>query len=95
MIIDANTAGNYVKRVYENFTASEISAKVAQLVKPECLNGTTEVQIVYQSIENLHEALSDHSGDWYFTGDYPTPGGYRVAHKAFLNFYENKNGRSY
>ena len=86
---------NHVKRVYENFTALEISAKVAELVKPDCLNGTTEVQVVYQSIENLHEALPDHSGDWYFTGDYPTPGGYRVAHKAFLNFYENKDGRSY
>ena len=86
---------NHVKRVYENFTALEISAKVAELVKPDCLNGTTEVQVVYQSIENLHEALPDHSGDWYFTGDYPTPGGYRVVHKAFLNFYENKDGRSY
>ena len=86
---------NHVKRVYENFTSSEISAKVAQLVKPDCLNGTTEVEVVYQSIENLHEALPDHSGDWYFTGDYPTPGGYRVVHKAFLNFYEDKDGRSY
>ena len=86
---------NHVKRVYENFTASEISAKVAELVKPECLNGSTEVKVIYQSIENLHEALPDHSGDWYFTGDYPTPGGYRVVHKAFLNFYENKDGRSY
>ena len=86
---------NHVKRVYENFTASEISAKVAELVKPDCLNGTTEVEVVYQSIENLHEALPDHSGDWYFTGDYPTPGGYRVVHKAFLNFYEEKDGRSY
>lgn len=86
---------NHVKRVYENFTASEISAKVAELVKPDCLNGTTEVEVVYQSIENLHEALPDHAGDWYFTGDYPTPGGYRVVHKAFLNFYENKDGRSY
>ncbi|MAK45636.1 MAG: amidophosphoribosyltransferase [Opitutae bacterium] len=86
---------NHVKRVYENFTASEISAKVAQLVTPECLNETTEVEVVYQSIENLHEALPNHLGDWYFTGDYPTPGGYRVVHKAFLNFYENKDGRSY
>ena len=86
---------NHVKRVYENFTASEIASKVAELVKPDCLNGTTEVKIVYQSIENLHEALPDHSGDWYFTGDYPTPGGYRVVHKAFLNYYENKDGRSY
>jgi amidophosphoribosyltransferase len=86
---------NHVKRVYENFTASEISTKVAELVKPDCLNGTTEVNVVYQSIENLHEALPDHSGDWYFTGDYPTPGGYRVVHKAFLNYYEDKDGRSY
>ena len=67
---------NHVKRVYENFTASEISAKIAELVKPDCLNGTTEVEVIYQSIENLHEALPDHSGDWYFTGNYPTPGGY-------------------
>ncbi len=86
---------NHVKRVYENFTATEISAKIAELVKPDCLNGTTEVNVVYQSIENLHEALPDHSGDWYFTGNYPTPGGYRVVHKAFLNFYEDKEGRSY
>ena len=86
---------NHVKRVYENFTSSEISSKIAELVKPDCLNGTTEVEVVYQSIENLHEALPDHLGDWYFTGNYPTPGGYRVVHKAFLNFYENKDGRSY
>ena len=86
---------NQVNRVYENFEPSEISAKVAELVKPKCLDGVTEVEIIYQSIENLHEALPDHSGDWYFTGHYPTPGGYRVAHKAFLNYYENKDGRSY
>ena len=86
---------NHVKKVYENFTPVEISAKVAELVTPEELNGDPKVEIIYQGIENLHEALPDHPGDWYFTGDYPTPGGYRVAHKAFLNFYENKNGRSY
>ena len=86
---------NHVKKVYENFTPVEISDKVAELVTPEELNGEPQVEVIYQGIENLHEALPDHSGDWYFTGDYPTPGGYRVAHKAFLNFYENKNGRSY
>jgi len=86
---------NHVKRVYENFTVEQISEKVAELVAPEALKNLTTVEIIYQSVENLHEALPDHSGDWYFTGNYPTPGGYRVAHKAFLNFYENKNGRSY
>ena len=86
---------NHVKKVYENFTAAELSAKVSELVCPDNGNGKVPVEIVYQSIENLHDALPDHSGDWYFTGDYPTPGGYRVVHKAFLNFYENKEGRSY
>ena len=86
---------NYVKRVYENFTVDQISKKVAELVAPEALKDVTKVEILYQSVENLHEALPDHPGDWYFTGNYPTPGGYRVAHKAFLNFYENKDGRSY
>ncbi len=86
---------NHVKRVYENFTVEQISERVAELVAPEVLKESTKVEIIYQSVENLHEALPDHPGDWYFTGNYPTPGGYRVAHKAFLNFYENKNGRSY
>ncbi len=86
---------NHVKKVYENFTAAELSAKVAELVCPDNGNGKVPVEIVYQSIENLHDALPDHPGDWYFTGDYPTPGGYRVVHKAFLNFYEKKEGRSY
>ena len=86
---------NHVKRVYENFTVDQISERVAQLVAPQSLKDITEVEIIYQSVENLHEALPEHPGDWYFTGDYPTVGGYRVVHKAFLNFYENKNGRSY
>ncbi|MEC9123176.1 MAG: amidophosphoribosyltransferase, partial [Verrucomicrobiota bacterium] len=83
---------NHVKRVYENFSPSEISGKIAELVCPDGGNGSVPVEIIYQSIENLHEAVPDHSGDWYFTGDYPTPGGYRVAHKAFLNYYEKKDG---
>ena len=86
---------NHVKRVYENFTVDQISQRIADLVAPEALKDATKVEIIYQSVENLHEALPNYPGDWYFTGDYPTPGGYRVAHKAFLNFYENKNGRSY
>lgn len=86
---------NHVKRIYENFKAEEISAKITDLVCPDCLRGTIEVDVIYQNIENLHKALPDHSGDWYFTGDYPTAGGYRVVHKAFLNYYEKKNCRSY
>ena len=86
---------NHVKRVYENFSPSEISGKIAELVCPDSGNGSVPVEIIYQSIENLHDAVPDHSGDWYFTGNYPTPGGYRVVHKAFLNYYEKKEGRSY
>ena len=86
---------NHVKRIYENFKATEISAKIAELVCPECLRGIIEVDVIYQNIENLHKALPQHSGDWYFTGDYPTPGGYRVVHKAFLNYYQKRSGRSY
>ena len=86
---------NYVKRVYENFSVEQISERIAELVAPDALKEVTKVEIIYQSVQNLHEALPDHPGDWYFTGDYPTPGGYRVANKAFLNFYENKDGRSY
>ena len=90
--LEGNQAGirESAKKVYENFTAAELSAKVAELVCPDNGNGKVPVEIVYQSIENLHDALPDHTGDWYFTGDYPTPGGYRVVHKAFLNFYEKK-----
>ncbi len=86
---------NHVKRIYKNFQATEISAKITELVCPECLKGVVEVDVIYQNIENLHKALPHHAGDWYFTGDYPTPGGYRVVHNAFLNFYQKRSGRSY
>ena len=86
---------NCVKRVYENFSPSEISAEIARLVAPDKNDWDGEVEIIYQTIENLRTALPDHPGDWYFTGDYPTPGGYRVANKAFLNYYHQKDGRSY
>ena len=84
-----------MKRIYKNFKATEISAKITELVCPECLKGVVEVDVIYQNIENLHKALPQHSGDWYFTGDYPTPGGYRVVQSAFLNFYQKRSGRSY
>ncbi|GIV27318.1 MAG: amidophosphoribosyltransferase [Bacteroidia bacterium] len=84
---------NVVKKIYEPFTAEEISDKIAQIVKPEDLN--CELQIIYQSIEGLHDACPNHRGDWYFTGNYPTPGGNKVSNKSFVNYIENKNERAY
>ena len=84
---------NVVKKIYEPFSADEISKKIAEIVTPESIDA--EVEVIYQSIENLHEACPDHSGDWYFTGNYPTPGGNKVVVKSFINYYEGKNIRSY
>lgn len=83
-----NEMKNSVKRIYEQFTDDEISAKMAEMLKPE---GTkAEVQIVYQSLEGLHQAIPNCPGDWYFSGDYPTPGGNRLVNQAFVNYYEGK-----
>jgi amidophosphoribosyltransferase len=84
---------NYVKEIYKPFTAEEISSKMAQILKPDDCNA--DVDIVYQTIENLHSASPDHTGDWYFTGNYPTPGGNKVVNTSFLNYYEGKDGRAY
>ncbi|MBC6999083.1 amidophosphoribosyltransferase [Cytophaga sp. FL35] len=84
---------NYVKEFYAPFTDEEISQKIGELLSPEGINA--EVQIIYQNIDNLHQACPKNLGDWYFTGDYPTPGGNRVVNKAFINFYEGKNERAY
>jgi amidophosphoribosyltransferase len=84
---------NYVKEIYAPFTDEEVSAKIAQMLTPE--NIKAQVDIVYQSVENLHKACPGHLGDWYFTGDYPTPGGNKVVNKAFINFVEGKNERAY
>ncbi|MCI5057079.1 MAG: amidophosphoribosyltransferase [Flavobacteriales bacterium] len=84
---------NYVKEIYEPFNPEEISNKIAQLLTPEDLN--CEVQIIYQGIEGLHEACPKHIGDWYFTGDYPTPGGNKVVNKAFINYVQGNNERAY
>ncbi len=84
---------NYVTEFYAPFTVDEISHKIGQLLTgPEI---KAEVDIVYQTIENLHLACPENLGDWYFTGDYPTPGGNRVVNRAFVNFFEGKNERAY
>ncbi|AOS45319.1 Amidophosphoribosyltransferase [Lacunisphaera limnophila] len=86
---------NHVKKIYEPFTADEISARITQLVSPPANGWKGEIEIIFQSIENLHRALPNHSGDWYFTGNYPTPGGFRVVNQAFVNYFEKAEGRSY
>ncbi|MFC0877486.1 amidophosphoribosyltransferase [Saccharicrinis sp. FJH2] len=84
---------NYVKEIYAGFTDEEVSAKIAKMLTPEDMQA--EVQIVYQTVENLHEACPNDRGDWYFTGDYPTPGGNKVVNTAFINYVEGKNQRAY
>ena len=84
---------NEVKRLYDCFTADEISKEITKILTPSNLNAETE--ILFQSIEGLHSACPEHKGDWYFTGDYPTSGGNRVANRSFINFMENKNIRAY
>ncbi|AIY12467.1 MULTISPECIES: amidophosphoribosyltransferase [Cellulophaga] len=84
---------NYVKEFYLPFTATEISDKIGILLSSPEINA--EVQIIYQTISNLHQACPQNLGDWYFTGEYPTPGGNRVVNRAFINFYEGKNERAY
>jgi amidophosphoribosyltransferase len=84
---------NYVKKIYDPFTPQEISQKIAELLTPESMKAP--VEIVYQSIENLHQACPGNKGDWYFTGNYPTPGGNKVVNKAFINWKEDRNERAY
>jgi len=84
---------NYVTDIYAPFSDSEISDKIAELLNSEDVKA--EVKIIFQSVDNLHIACPKNLGDWYFTGDYPTPGGNRVVNRAFMNFYEGKNARAY
>ncbi len=84
---------NYVKEIFRPFTPQQISEKIAEIITPK---GTkAKVEIIYQTIEDLHTALPNHKGDWYFTGNYPTPGGNKVVNMAFINYVENKNIRAY
>jgi amidophosphoribosyltransferase len=84
---------NCVQEIFTAFSANQISAKVAQLVTPE--NTQAEVEVIFQTIEGLHNACPEHTGDWYFTGNYPTPGGHRVVNRAFINYMEGRNERAY
>jgi len=84
---------NYVKDIYSAFTADEISEKISELLTPTGTNAV--VKIIYQSIIDLHDSCPNHTGDWYFTGNYPTPGGNKVVNSAFINYIEGKNQRAY
>jgi amidophosphoribosyltransferase len=84
---------NVVKQVYKTFSNEEITKKIAALITPPGL--TVPVDVIYQTIESLHEACPNNLGDWYFTGNYPTPGGNRVVNKAFMNYMEGRNVRGY
>jgi len=84
---------NYVQAIYEPFTDQEVSDRIAKIITPKDLNCTVEV--LYQTLDNLHKACPGHSGDWYFSGNYPTPGGNKVVNRAFVNWMEGKNQRGY
>lgn len=91
--LKAEEMKNFVKLIYKPFTAEEISTKISQMLRPSNINA--EVEIVFQSIEDLHKSCPNHKGDWYFTGNYPTAGGYKVVNRAFINYVEGRNERAY
>jgi len=84
---------NVVRQIYKPFTPEEISDKIAQLITPDPIK--IPVEVIYQTIEDLHLCCPTNTGDWYFTGNYPTPGGNKVCNKAFVNYVEGKNVRGY
>ena len=86
---------NHVKRLYDRYTDEQISAKIAELVYPKNVHWEGELEIVFLPVEKMRAAIPEHNGDWYFTGNYPTPGGFATVNKAFINYFENKAGRAY
>ena len=84
---------NVVKHLYAQYDYRVVSDKISEILKPK--NAKCEIKIIYQTLESLREACPHNSGDWFFSGDYPTPGGYRVVNRAFINFVEKKNERAY
>ena len=84
---------NHVAPLYEQFTYEEVSKKIAEIITPEEIK--PEVIVIYQTIPDLHKACPDNTGDWYFSGKYPTPGGNRVVNRAFINYMEDRDERAY
>ena len=90
---DVNEIKNLVKEIYNPFSDDQISSKISQMLKEKDIKA--DVEVIYQSIDNLHKACPDDLGDWYFSGDYPTPGGNKVVNQAYINYYEGSNSRAY
>ena len=90
---DVNEIKNVVTEIYSPFSDDQISSKISQMLKEKDIKA--DVEVVYQSIDNLHKACPDDLGDWYFSGDYPTPGGNKVVNQAYINYYEGSNSRAY
>ena len=86
---------NPVKMVYEPFTDEDLSAEISRMVTPEGIGWKGEVEVIYQKVSAMHEAIPVHNGDWYFTGNYPTPGGYKVVNQAFVGFMDKTGERPY
>ena len=84
---------NHVKEIYDSFTSQQISNKIAELLTPSSTRA--EVEIIYQNISDLHASCPNHLGDWYFTGEYPTPGGNKVVNRSFINYVEGVDKRAY
>ncbi len=93
LLLPKNKMINCVKEIYKPFTADQISQKISELLTPKNINA--KIEIIYQSIEDLHDSCPHHNGDWYFTGDYPTPGGNKVVNQSFVNYIEGNNSRAY
>ena len=90
---DVNEIKNLVKEIYNPFSDDQISSKISQMLKEKDIKA--DVEVIYQSIDNLHKACPDDLGDWYFSGNYPTPGGNKVVNQAYINYYEGSNSRAY
>jgi amidophosphoribosyltransferase len=86
---------NHVRQIYEPFSEQELADEIARLVRPQGLPWKGDLRVVYQTVDNLRTAMPEHRGDWYFTGDFPTPGGLRVLNQAFLNWRDGQSGRAY
>jgi amidophosphoribosyltransferase len=84
---------NYVQQLYSQFTDEQISNKIADICRPADMK--SELDVVFQTVENLHKAIPNHTGDWYFTGNYPTPGGMKVVNRSYVNYMEGKLVRAY